>query len=167
MRIWSFHPRYLDAKGLVALWREALLAQAVLRGSTRGYRHHPQLVRFLEQQSPLGSIASYLIVIHDEAIGRGYRFAKDRISRRRASTRLTVTTGQLEFEWRHFMHKARSRAPRLHAELQTVRRPDPHPLFRIVRGSVAAWEKGERGSVTEDHAAIDSGSALPAQPSTG
>lgn len=30
------HPRYLDAKGLVALWREALLVQAVLRGETRG-----------------------------------------------------------------------------------------------------------------------------------
>ena len=29
MRLWSLHPRYLDAKGLVALWREALLAQAV------------------------------------------------------------------------------------------------------------------------------------------
>ena len=27
MRIWSLHPEYLDARGLVALWREALLAQ--------------------------------------------------------------------------------------------------------------------------------------------
>ncbi|HEU5178767.1 MAG TPA: pyrimidine dimer DNA glycosylase/endonuclease V, partial [Burkholderiales bacterium] len=32
MRLWSLHPKYLDARGLVALWREALLAQAVLRG---------------------------------------------------------------------------------------------------------------------------------------
>jgi hypothetical protein len=29
-RIWSLHPKYLDARGLVALWREGLLAQAVL-----------------------------------------------------------------------------------------------------------------------------------------
>jgi hypothetical protein len=27
MRIWTVHPRYLDPKGLVAAWREALLAQ--------------------------------------------------------------------------------------------------------------------------------------------
>jgi hypothetical protein len=141
VRIWSFHPRYLDAKGLVALWREALLAQAVLRGATRGYRHHPQLDRFLEHRSPLGSIASYLRAVHTEAVRRGYNFAKDLIGRSRASTELTVTTGQLELEWRHFMNKARARAPRLHQELRTVERPDPHPLFRVVHGPVAAWER--------------------------
>ena len=43
MRLWSIHPRYLDSMGLVALWREALLAQAVLRGETKGYKFHPQL----------------------------------------------------------------------------------------------------------------------------
>jgi hypothetical protein len=43
MRLWSVHPKYLDARGLVALWREGLLAQAVLRGRTSGYVRHPQL----------------------------------------------------------------------------------------------------------------------------
>src|SRR5690606_6899395 len=42
MRLWSLHPRYLDRQGLLALWREALLARAVLRGETRGYTLHPQ-----------------------------------------------------------------------------------------------------------------------------
>ena len=60
MRIWSLHPQYLDARGLVALWREALLAQSVLRGATRGYRQHPQLVRFRRRPSPTGAIAEYL-----------------------------------------------------------------------------------------------------------
>jgi len=46
MRLWSLHPAYLDARGLGALWREGLLAQAVLRGKTRGYRSHPQLERW-------------------------------------------------------------------------------------------------------------------------
>jgi hypothetical protein len=41
---------YLDGRGLVALWREALLAQAVLRGRTRGYRH-PQLARFRSREN--------------------------------------------------------------------------------------------------------------------
>jgi len=38
MRLWTLHPRYLDPKGLVTAWREALLAQKVLSGATRGYR---------------------------------------------------------------------------------------------------------------------------------
>ena len=37
MRLWTLHPKYLDPQGLVALWREALLARAVLQGKTRGY----------------------------------------------------------------------------------------------------------------------------------
>ena len=32
MRLWSLSPRYLDVKGLVAVWREGLLADAVLLG---------------------------------------------------------------------------------------------------------------------------------------
>ena len=37
MRLWSLHPGYLDARGLVALWHEGLLTQKVLGGTTRGY----------------------------------------------------------------------------------------------------------------------------------
>ncbi|HQT25728.1 MAG TPA: pyrimidine dimer DNA glycosylase/endonuclease V, partial [Burkholderiales bacterium] len=59
MRIWSLHPKYLDPKGLVALWRESLLAQAVLRGETQGYRNHPQLDRFRNAEAPLAAISSY------------------------------------------------------------------------------------------------------------
>jgi hypothetical protein len=32
MRLWTLHPQYLDPRGLVALWRVALLAQQVLLG---------------------------------------------------------------------------------------------------------------------------------------
>ena len=53
MRLWTLHPRYLDRQGLVALWREALLAQKVLQGQTTGYRHHPQLVRFRAMPDPV------------------------------------------------------------------------------------------------------------------
>jgi len=80
VRLWSVHPKYLDARGLVALWREALLAQAVLRGGTKAYLHHPQLQRFRAQPSPLGAIADYLRGVHDEAIRRGYAFMARKIS---------------------------------------------------------------------------------------
>ncbi|CAM3000541.1 pyrimidine dimer DNA glycosylase/endonuclease V [Dermacoccus abyssi] len=46
MRLWSLHPSQLDRRALEAGWREALLAQKVLAGGTRGYTHRPQLQRF-------------------------------------------------------------------------------------------------------------------------
>ena len=36
MRLWSVHPQHLDVRGLVALWREGLLARKVLLGETNG-----------------------------------------------------------------------------------------------------------------------------------
>ncbi len=137
MRLWSLHPRYLDARGLVALWREGLLAQAVLRGETKGYVHHPQLRRFREQRACVGFVAEYLRVVHAEAARRGYRFGAHRISRSTARARLEVTRGQLEFEWRHLLKKLGVRDPKWAAQLKTVKRPQPHPLFRVVRGKAS------------------------------
>lgn len=142
MRLWSFHPKYLDTRGLVALWREALLAQAVLRGRTNGYIHHPQLLRFREQRSPVGYIAEYLRGVYKEAANRGYRFAIQKISRSRAPGRLLVSRGQLQFEWHHLLEKLRIRDPKWLARCMTVENPEPHPLFRVVHGDVAHWEKG-------------------------
>jgi uncharacterized protein YdhG (YjbR/CyaY superfamily) len=146
MRLWSLHPKYLDVKGLVALWREGLLAQAVLRGRTKGYVEHPQLWRFRERASPVGSIADYLRVIRAEAARRGYRFASDKVSRARARGRMTVSRGQLLFEWRHLLQKLGKRDPIRYAELAVIGRPQAHPLFRVVAGGIARWEKG--GSMT-------------------
>lgn len=142
MRIWSLHPKYLDSRGLVALWREGLLAQAVLGGRTKGYVHHPQLVRFREQPSPVGCIARYLNFVHDEAVTRGFRFSADKIGRSRGPCQLTVTRGQLAFEWNHLLQKLQVRDPMVLAKLESVKQPQAHPLFRVIRGQVAAWEKG-------------------------
>ena len=141
MRIWSLHPKYLDARGLVALWRETLLAQAVLLGKTKGYTQHPQLDRFRVQRKPVATIAMYLRTVHDEAAARGYRFAAEKIDSARSRQPLTVTRGQLDYEWQHLMAKLRSRDPARAAALGDVRRPRAHPLFRVVPGDVAPWEK--------------------------
>jgi len=142
MRLWSLHPKYLDARGLVALWREALLAQAALRGMTRGYRRHPQLARFQKHSHSVGSIAEYLRVVRAEASARGYRFSAKKISRARTCDRLVVTRGQLEFERRHLMEKLSRRDPERRAKLMAIKSPLQHPLFRVVRGGIAQWEKG-------------------------
>jgi len=137
MRLWSLHPKYLDARGLVALWREALLAQAVLRGETRGYRHHPQLARF----DDVGAIAQYLRGVHAESVVRGYEFAAGKISRSRCADTLVVRRGQLDYEWQHLMRKLKARDPARARLLSSVTRPQAHPLFRVVAGPVEAWEK--------------------------
>lgn len=140
MRLWSLHPKYLDARGLVALWREGLLAQAVLKGHTRGYRHHPQLERFKQATSPVGLIAEYLRVVCEEAGARGYRFDSTKISRARAPGRLPVSRGQLEYEWRHLMQKLRARDPQWLRRWSRVAHAQAHPLFHARPGGIADWE---------------------------
>ncbi|WP_102510675.1 pyrimidine dimer DNA glycosylase/endonuclease V [Sanguibacter massiliensis] len=140
MRIWSLAPAELDRVGLVACWRETLLAQAVLAGRTRGYTRHPQLERFRDAPDPLGAVGAYLTALADEADVRGYRFDRTRIDRPGpAPARLTVTTGQLELERAHLTAKLAVRAPddlaRLGPEVHA------HPLFDVVDGPVATWER--------------------------
>jgi hypothetical protein len=141
VRLWTLHPKYLDARGLVALWREGLLARAVLRGETRGYRHHPQLLRFRAHATPRTALNAYLSLVAAEAEARGYAFDRRKIGPTRAAVRLTVTHGQLQHEWRHLLGKLRRRSPRLYARWHAQRRPDPHPLFAVVRGRIEPWER--------------------------
>ena len=141
MRLWSIHPSYLDAKGLVALWREGLLAQAVIYGKTKGYKHHPQLDRFREAVSSRAAIATYLRHVHEESVNRGYRFAAERIIEAGPANSITVTTGQLEFEWQHLLRKLESRDPVRYREIRGLKSPDPHPLFQAIPGAVEPWER--------------------------
>ncbi len=140
MRLWTLHPCYLDSRGLVALWREALLAQAVLGGQTRGYTRHPQLVRFRESPSPLASIASYLHSVQTEATLRGYRFDATKIISDREAVPILVTCGQIEYEWGHLLAKLRVRDPSWLENFSSLTLPQPHPLFQLVPGPVAGWE---------------------------
>jgi hypothetical protein len=136
------HPQYLDPKGLVALWREGLLAQAVLVGKTIGYKHHPQLVRFLRSPSPRKTIAAYLRPIHDESVRRGYHFDEKKMGRNSTVKPLLVTKGQLEYEWSHLTNKLKTRAPSWLSRIGTIKQPEPHPLFRVVAGDISEWESG-------------------------
>ena len=141
MRLWSLHPKYLDAKGLVALWREALLAQAVLKDETMGYRNHPQLLRFRSRKFPRACIAEYLRAVHVESLERGYRFDASKIAHRGTSARISVTRGQLDFEWRHLLAKLEARAPAWREQCLHPDAPSLHPLFRVISGAVEEWER--------------------------
>ncbi len=144
MRLWSLHPKYLDPQGLVALWREALLAQKVLQGDTKGYRNHPQLLRFQSHSHPLAAIASYLKSIHDESKQRGYSFNGDKIGRKKTSVPIACTRRQLLHEWRHLMKKLRVRSPEIYKKFRHLAEPEPHPLFRLIEGKLEQWEKSDQ-----------------------
>jgi hypothetical protein len=141
MRLWSLHPKYLDPQGLVALWREGLLARAVLRGATRGYINHPQLDRFKAHPHPRLAINSYLAAVHREATRRGYAFDRSKIGPVRAVKRIPVNAGQLAAEWLHLQRKLAVRSPKVLAQLSGVSVPVCHPLFRVRPGPVELWER--------------------------
>jgi hypothetical protein len=130
----------LDTKGLVAAWREALLAQKVLSGVTSGYTHHPQLIRFRLHSQPIVAIGALLTGIAEEANRRGYQFDVARILNSGRGDRIEETEGQLLFEWIHLQKKLEKRAPALHQQFKNIKTPEPHPLFHIVPGEIR-WEK--------------------------
>jgi len=141
MRLWSIHPRYLDAKGIVALWREALLAKNVLEGNTRGYRNHPQLHRFKLCQRPVDAINQFLTEVHTEASRRGYKFDGNKINSVFVPQQIPVTRGQVAYEKQHLATKLQKRDPGALPALLGGETPRLHSLFTLVEGGVEPWEK--------------------------
>jgi hypothetical protein len=140
MRIWSLHPKHLDIKGLVALWRETLLAKHVLEGKTKGYKNHPQLIRFKKTPDPVNAIHAYLSVVHEEATLRGYNFDKSKFNPHHIPASMPVTSGQVNYEVEHLLHKLKIRDPDLYLELSSKKRFPIHPIFKRKKGDVEDWE---------------------------
>lgn len=108
MRLWSIHPKYLDPKGLLGLWREAILAKEVLK-QKNGYYNHPQLNRFKEYKFPLKAINIYLKFIYDESIYRNYIFNINKIDLKYCNNnnykKINVSFGQILYELDHLKKK--------------------------------------------------------------
>ena len=143
MRLWGIHPQYLDRIGLVALWRESLLAQQVLRGKTQGYRNHPQLKRFKSHPHALRAIAHDLAAVWEEGQRRGYHFSKAKIGEGAAKRiqKIPTTTGQLRYELNWLCVKVQRRDPTKYQQLLSVHKIVCHPSFEVVEGAIEEWEK--------------------------
>ncbi len=144
MRLWSIHPGYLDWKGLGALWRESLLAQAVLQGKTKGWKRHPQLDRFKSHRSPISAIGSYMLAILEESRRRGYNYDGSKIDEPQESVEaIPITDGQLVYELKILMERLEARAPDRFEQLRRIDIDIPiaNPVFRVVEGDVEKWEK--------------------------
>ena len=144
MRQWTVHPMYLDPQGLVALWREALLARAVLRGETIGYRHHSQVERFRAYSALRSAFNAYLAGVLEEAQSRGFSFNAKKVGPIRGQAELSATAGQISHEWRHLLGKLQARSPEHFLRVRAIAKPQPHPLFRVSPGAVASWERSQR-----------------------
>jgi hypothetical protein len=140
MRIWSLHPKYLDTKGLVALWRETLLAKHVLEGKTKGYKNHPQLNRFKKAKYPIDLINQYLAGVYDEAISRNFNFDKNKINWTFRKSKVPVTTGQVNYEVEHLLSKLKMRDLEKYKELKSRSAFDIHPIFKPIKGEIEDWE---------------------------
>lgn len=142
MRLWSIHPEYLDRAGLTACWREGLLAKKVLEGTTKGYRNHPQLLRFKEDSNPLLAINAYLHSVVDEADRRGYSFNRSKLLDVSGyNNQVIVSDGQIAYEWQHLLTKLAQRAPEQHQLYRELESPKLHPMFGVISGPIASWEK--------------------------
>jgi hypothetical protein len=130
--------------GLIAAWREGLLAKKVLEGKTKGYKKHPQLVRFKEHESPMNAIDAYLLEIYKESKIRGYNFDENKIKDAKFAklqNKIPITSGQIRFEFTHLLNKLKFRDREKYNEIKSVKCIEANPIFVVVEGKVAAWEK--------------------------
>jgi hypothetical protein len=144
MRLWSLHPKYLDKLGLLGLWRESLLAQKVLLGKTKGYKNHPQLVRFKRTEDPILYIGTYLYYVYLEGKRRGYDFNKDKIIKYDLNLKMAVTIGQINFEFQHLLEKLKVRDKEKYEEIKNEKTIEPNPIFYIIDGDIEEWEKDKK-----------------------
>jgi len=142
MRLWSLSPKYLDRQGLLAVWREGLLAKKVLAGKTKGYKNHPQLNRFRKSGNALTYIDAYLFGVYQEAEKRGYKFSIEKIENLKVlNKKIKVNSGQVIYEFSHLLNKLKVRDIKRYRELKNVKIPAVNSLFKVVKGDIEDWEK--------------------------
>jgi hypothetical protein len=145
MRLWSLEASCLDSKGLVAAWREGLLAQKVLEGGTKGYRNHPQLERFSARPDGQRLLALFLAELEAEARRRGYAFDREKIhgfgAGGRKPARIRVTEGQLRYEYELLRSKLELRDRAWLAKLPPYGEVGAAGVFEVVPGLIEVWER--------------------------
>ncbi len=140
MRLWSIHPKYLDPRGLVALWREALLAKKVLQNRTSGYKNHPQLERFKRTISPISYINNYLQEVYNESRMRNYNFDSGKIGDLSELKDIPVSDGQIKYEFSHLLKKLKLRDEQRYEHYKDIKSIEIFPGFIKTPGATEKWE---------------------------
>jgi hypothetical protein len=113
----------------------------VLKGETKGYKNHPQLERFKQQENPIAALDAYLLGIWEEATQRNYVFNREKIGPHFSTGKITVTSGQLHYEFEHLKTKLMTRDMERYQKIAEISTPRPHPIFRVMDGDIEAWER--------------------------
>ena len=143
MRLWSIDLGCLDSIGIVALWRESLLARAVLKGKTKGYTNHPQLDRFKSNEKPMAAIETYLYYVLEESLKRGFNFDNEKIRNDLIdkSIKIPISQGQLDYEFELLKFKLKKRSQEYYKKTATLGKAHPNPMFVPHPGNIEAWER--------------------------
>lgn len=102
-----------------------------MQNRTKGYKNHPQLIRFRSCENPIEAIGFYLSEIVSEAIKRGYHFDDSKIEKTNVLIKIPVTLGQILYEKEHLRRKLMIRDENRICLLNT----HPlciHPLFYMI-----------------------------------
>jgi hypothetical protein len=139
MRIWTVHPRYLDVKGFVALWRETLLGMETLKKHVKCQHYipwykHPQLAPFKAQSDPILYISNYLYLVLEESRRRNYNFDGSKLDAIPYCENLPLIKASREVlvhEWLVCLGRYRVRSPKWFEEVKDISplEVDPHPLY--------------------------------------
>ena len=138
MKLWTFHPRYLDTCGLTGLWREAIMAQNILiklmQGKLVGYTNHPELNKIRNIGESIfweGAIRVYLDEIYKESVLRKHSFNQYKIRASRGfllNVEIWLSEEQLRQEEETIKERMAVRSPGRYQEVKDLQF-EPHPLF--------------------------------------
>lgn len=132
MCLWSIHPKYLDKLGLIALWREGLLAQKALSVPSTQYIRHSELERFKNNENPLKAIGSYLCYVAAEGAKRGYNFTHERIVYPNFDDYLIIINDDtLNLEVKNLKNKLKLRDKTKFKELTEMSKIESNPAFYL------------------------------------
>ncbi|WMT50842.1 MAG: pyrimidine dimer DNA glycosylase/endonuclease V [Ferroplasma sp.] len=143
MRLWSIDFSYLDRQGLLACWRESLLARNVLYGLTKGYKNHPQISRFKLSGEPVTAINTYIYYLFLESKERNYSFNESKLeySMINRDFHIPVTAGQVTYEFKLLLSKLKTRSQENFNRVKGIDRPATCSLFIQVEGNIENWER--------------------------
>lgn len=132
MSLWTVHPKYLDKQGLIALWREGLLAQKSLNGELDIELNNQVWQQFKNSENPLKAIGTYLSFIASEGARRGYKLGHEKIIYPNFDdNKFDIRPQDLIFEMKHLRDKLKLRDKNKWHEVNQVEQVEPNPAFRL------------------------------------
>ena len=89
----------------------------------------------------MNAVNNYLKGVWEESNKRNFKFNAQKIGSVRSSGKISVSTGQVQFEVIHLLKKLKERDKVKYNILRNRAKIETHPLFRKTAGRIEDWEK--------------------------